>query len=161
MKKRRQNNLTEQPKRAFQERSQEEWQQQEQKQAPQESRRISNQKTCVSLGPVAKMNYCLRLFKKRRHACQRRIVCQTGPKESQKEPRRVKTRAQRLKGSPWGPKIGNNDKREDEEPPKNEGLKKSKKLKLHNVALVRFTAAGVKINCHPEKKTRTVIKKRQ
>ena len=84
------------------------------------------------------------------------------PTESKKEPSDgVKTRAQGLKGSPRGPQIGNNDKRENERSPKAEELKNYKTWKLHNVALVRFTSAGIKINCHPEKKTKNAIKKRQ
>ena len=83
------------------------------------------------------------------------------PRNPKGSPDGAKMRAQCLKGSPWGPKIGNNDKREDEEPQKVEELKNAKTGKLHNVALVRFTAAGIKINCHPKKKTRHVIKKRQ
>ena len=51
------------------------------------------------------------------------------PRNPKRRPDGVKTRAQRLKGSPWGPKIGNNDKREDEEPQKIEELKNSKKMK--------------------------------
>ena len=49
------------------------------------------------------------------------------PRNPKRSPDGVKMRAQRLKGSPWGPKIGNNDKREDEEPQKVEELKNTKK----------------------------------
>ncbi len=76
-------------------------------------------------------------------------------------PTESKTRAQGLKGSPRGPQIGNNDKRENERTPKAEELKNIKKWKLHNVALARFTSAGIKITSHPEEKTRQLIKKRK
>ena len=47
------------------------------------------------------------------------------PTESKKEPSDgVKTRAQGLKGSPRGPQIGNNDKRENERAQKIDEMKK-------------------------------------